>query len=80
MVYVVVPRELESELFERLTAHYAGDPEVTVIVDRREAERRKRRADSEVRQKRELRDRRRRRVTGEFAPLYGEAAASADPA
>ena len=75
MVYCVVPRELEAELFERLTAHYADDPEVTVIVDRRKAERRRRgRAEADVRQQRVLRDRRRRRATGDFAPLFGEGA------
>ena len=76
MVYCVVPRQLEGELFERLTAHYADDPEVTVIVDRREAERRHERAELEASQQRVLRDRRRRRVTGEFAPLFGAAAAA----
>jgi hypothetical protein len=74
MIYSVVPRELEGELFERLSAYYADDPEVTVIVDRREGERRSRRerASEQVRQRRELRDRRRRRAGGEFAPLHGE--------
>ena len=74
MVYCVVPRELETELLERLTAHYADDPEVTVIVDRRESERRRHRADREVRQQRVLRDRRRRRAVGDFAPLFGDVA------
>jgi len=72
MLYSVVPRELEAELFEQLAARYAADPEVTVIVDRRERERRGRRSPSEARQQRELRDRRRRRAGGEFAALYGE--------
>jgi len=73
MVYSVVPRELEGELFERLRTYYADDPDVTVIVERRESERRSRaRASDEVRQRRELRDRRRRRVTGEFPPLLDE--------
>jgi hypothetical protein len=74
MIYSVVPRELEPELLEKLTMHYAGDPEVTVIVDRREGERRTRRADAQTTQQRVLRDRRRRRVTGEFAELEGEEA------
>lgn len=75
MIYSVVPRELESELFERLSAHYADQPEVSVIVDRRVGERRSRRADAvsdEERHQRMLRDRRRRRAEGDFAPLYGE--------
>ena len=73
MVYSVVPRELEGELFDRLRTYYADDPDVTVIVERRESERRSRaRASDDVRQRRELRDRRRRRVTGEFPALLGE--------
>jgi hypothetical protein len=35
MVYCVIPRELEAELFERMTKYYSDDAEVTVIVDRR---------------------------------------------
>ena len=72
MVYCVVPRELESELVEQLAARYAAEPEVTVIIDRRQRERRGRGAAAAVPQQRELRDRRRRRAYGEFAPLYGE--------
>jgi hypothetical protein len=72
MVFCVVPRELEGDLFERLHASYADDPDVTVIVDRRSSARRARgRASAELRQRRELRDRRRRRVTGEFPSLRG---------
>jgi hypothetical protein len=72
MVFCVVPRELEGDLFERLHAYYADDPDVTVIVDRRSSARRARgRASAELRQRRELRDRRRRRVTGEFPSLRG---------
>jgi hypothetical protein len=74
MVYCVVPRELEAELFARLTDHYADDPDVTVIVDRRVSERRNRRPTAVEREMRELRDRRRRRTVGEFAPLVGEPA------
>ncbi len=77
MVYCVVPRELEGELFDRLTSYYADDPEVTVIVDRRFAERRGRvRLGMVAVQQRVLRDRRRRRVVGEFPDLVGEAAHS----
>ncbi len=35
MIYCVVPLALEDELFERLSAYYADDPHVEVIVDRR---------------------------------------------
>ena len=40
MIYCVVPEALEGELFEKLTAYYADDENVTVIVDRRKQERR----------------------------------------
>ncbi|HEY7966250.1 MAG TPA: hypothetical protein VID68_04425 [Solirubrobacteraceae bacterium] len=72
MIYSVVPRELEAELFEPLAARYADNPEVTVIVDRRQGERRRHDGDAPAAQQRVLRDRRRRRVTGEFAALHGE--------
>jgi hypothetical protein len=61
MVYCVVPRELKSALLEQMEQHYEGDPEVTVIVDRRLT--RRRRVVVEVRlERRALRERRRRRV------------------
>ncbi len=37
MIYCVVPEALADELFDKLTAYYADDPNVTVIVDRRKA-------------------------------------------
>ena len=74
MIYSVVPRELEPQLLEQLTAHYAGQPDVKVIVDRRTGERRGRGDTPQdgVAHQRELRDRRRRRAGGDFAPLRGE--------
>ncbi len=74
MIYSVVPRELEADLLEQLKAHYADEPDVTVIVDRRQGERRSRGADADAEQahRRELRDRRRRRAGGDFAALHGE--------
>lgn len=35
MIYCVIPKPLEPELLDRLTAYYADEPNVTVIVDRR---------------------------------------------
>jgi hypothetical protein len=65
VIYCVVPRELEAELFDRLTEYYKDNPNVTVIVDRREgADRRSRRGTFGG--KREVRDRRRARATGTF--------------
>ena len=74
MIYSVVPRELEGTLLEPLTQRYAGDPNVTVIVDRREHERRRRDVapDQLQLQQRTQRDRRRRRIAGDFPALRGE--------
>ena len=67
MIYCVVPRELEGELFERLVAYYEDNPNVTVILDRRTGpDRRAGQPPDEAAERRETRDRRRRRVTGTF--------------
>ncbi len=70
MIYCVVPEVLADELLDKLTSYYADDPNVTVIVDRRQAERRD--PDSAAGGKREVRDRRRARVAGEFPELASE--------
>ena len=69
MIYCVVPRELEAELYDRLVAYYADNPRVTVIVDRRTGpDRRHPSSATEVeREQRQTRDRRRPRATGNFA-------------
>jgi hypothetical protein len=71
VIYCVVPQELETELFDQLTSYYAEDPNVEVIVDRRKAERRDSQGDNGA-HRRELRDRRRPRVPGEFPQLDPE--------
>jgi hypothetical protein len=71
MIFGVVPQELAPELFDQLTTYYADDPNVEVIVDRRKAERRDSQADNGA-HRRELRDRRRPRVPGEFPQLDPE--------
>lgn len=64
----MIPRELEGELFEKMVAYYSDNPNVTVIVDRREGpDRRHGQEDPSVKERRTIRDRRRPRVTGEFA-------------
>jgi len=64
MIYCVIPRELEDELFERMVQHYSDNPNVTVIVDRREGnDRRAGRAAGGLRKRR---DRRRERIPGTF--------------
>lgn len=78
MIYCVVPEALEAGLFEKLTAYYADDDNVTVIVDRRKADRRGRRTehggdrpapDPQLVKQRETRDRRRSRVPGDFPAI-----------
>jgi hypothetical protein len=66
VIYCVVPRELEGELFERFTKYYEENPNVTVIVDRRAGPDRRRGKRSGG--KRETRDRRRQRAPGTFLP------------
>ena len=67
MIYCVVPRELESELYAKMLAYYADNPNVTVIVDRREGpDRRDGHVEESIKERRTIRDRRRPRVTGEF--------------
>jgi len=68
MIYCVVPRELEGELYDKLVAYYGENPNVTVIVDRREhgPDRRSKETGAEFKERRVTRDRRRARVTGTF--------------
>ena len=67
MIYCVVPAELEHELYDKLVRYYEDDPNVKVIVDRRKSDRRAR-GSSAAGQQRQVRDRRRPRVAGEFPP------------
>ncbi len=63
----MIPRELEAELFDKMVAYYRDNPNVTVIVDRRDGpDRRAGHDDSEFAERRETRDRRRARVPGTF--------------
>lgn len=68
MIYCVVPEALSGELYEKLTTYYDDDPNVEVIVDRRHNERRDR-GSSGAGHQREVRDRRRARVAGEFPTI-----------
>ena len=69
VIYCVVPEPLEDELYDRLAKYYEDDPNVTVIVDRRKQERRDAGTGGGMR---EIRDRRRRGVTGDFPPLASQ--------
>lgn len=66
MIYCVVPRELEGQLYEKLVAYYADNPNVTVVVDRRDGPDRRSGPAGEFEERRQLRDRRRSRVLGTF--------------
>ena len=73
MIYCVVPRPLADELYPKLVEHYKDEENVTVIVDRRQFDRRARYgrsgASSNGPQRRVVRDRRRARVAGDLPPL-----------
>ncbi|MGI9110898.1 MAG: hypothetical protein ACR2GT_01645 [Gaiellaceae bacterium] len=64
MIYCVIPRELEAELYDKLVEYYSDNPNVTVIIDRREGD--DRRNGRGYGGHRALRDRRRARIPGTF--------------
>ena len=68
MIYCVIPRELADELYDKMVDYYKDNPNVTVIIDRREGPdpRRSGKPEPEFIEKRETRDRRRKRVPGTF--------------
>ena len=57
MIYCVIPRELADQLYDKMVEYYMDNPNVTVIIDRREGN--DRRSGREYGGKREIRDRRR---------------------
>jgi hypothetical protein len=71
MIYCVVPKPLEDELYDKLVKRYENDENVTVIIDRRESDRRARGGPPSERdlKRRVIRDRRRARVAGDLPPL-----------
>ncbi len=67
MIYCVIPEALEDELFEKMSAYYADDVNVEVIIDRRRTSRRSPGHDgSAAGEQRVVRDRRRARVPGDI--------------
>jgi hypothetical protein len=68
VIYCVVPKELKDELYDKLVEYYRENPNVTVIVDRREhgPDRRSKLTGAEFTERRVTRDRRRQRVAGTF--------------
>ncbi|HEV8451988.1 MAG TPA: hypothetical protein VGQ45_11180 [Gaiellales bacterium] len=75
MIYCVIPRELEDEMLERMTEYYRDNPEVEVIMDRRDgASNDRRRGESVPTDNRRMtRDRRRPRAAGTFPRIDGPA-------
>jgi hypothetical protein len=72
VIYCVIPRELADELYDKMVEYYKDNPNVTVIVDRRDGpDRRAGQDPAEFKEKRETRDRRRARVTGTFPETEG---------
>jgi len=67
MIYCVIPRGLENELFDKMVEYYKDNPNVKVIVDRREGD--DRRSGKQYGDKREIRDRRRARIPGTFPEI-----------
>ena len=62
MIYCVVPQALADELYDKLVDYYKDDPNVKVIIDRREGpDRRRGKPAPEFQEKRATRDRRRQR-------------------
>jgi hypothetical protein len=67
VIYCVIPKELEAELFDKMVKYYEDNPNVTVIIDRRDGpDRRAGQDDADLKNRRIIRDRRRARVTGTF--------------
>jgi hypothetical protein len=66
MIYCVIPRELEGELYEKMVRYYEDNPDVTVIVDRRAGRDRRGGRQPSAEDKRQVRDRRRARIPGTF--------------
>ena len=63
MIYCVVPQALADELYDKMAEYYKDDPNVTVIIDRREGE------GGPPGPHPADRDRRRRRVKGTFPKI-----------
>jgi hypothetical protein len=72
MIYCVVPQELAPELYDKLAEYYADDPNVKVIIDRRKSERRSTEDPPPATGQRQVRDRRRARIPGEFPQIDTE--------
>ena len=69
----MIPRELADELYDKMVEYYKDNPNVTVIVDRRKGnDRRKGKPAAEFEDQRQTRDRRRARIPGTFPETPAE--------
>jgi hypothetical protein len=67
VIYCVIPPELADELYDKLVAYYDGNPNVSVVIDRRSGpDRRAGQDPAEFAERRQTRDRRRARAAGTF--------------
>ena len=69
MIYCVVPQALAGELYDKLVDYYKDDPGVKVIIDSREGPDRRAGEEKGPDDRRQVRDRRQRRVQGTFPPI-----------
>ena len=71
MIFCVIPRELANELYDKMVDYYKDNPNVTVIVDRREGKDRRNEGEErlEDKERRTIRDRRRARAPGTFPEI-----------
>ncbi len=69
MIYCVIPRELADELYDRMVEYYKDNPDVTVVVERRDGTDRRRGEEPppDAKERRTVRDRRRAHP-GKFPP------------
>jgi hypothetical protein len=72
VIYCVIPPEWVDELYDKMVARYADNPDVTVIIDRRGGPDRRNASSGAGPHLRELRDRRRQRVVGTFPAMGGQ--------
>jgi hypothetical protein len=73
VIYCVIPPELADELYDKMVEYYKDNPNVTVIIDRREGpDRRSGKDPAEFKNRRETRDRRRQRIPGTFPETPAE--------
>jgi hypothetical protein len=73
MIYCVIPPELADELYDKMVEYYKDNPNVTVIIDRRQgADRRHGKPAGEFQEQRQIRDRRRARIPGTFPETPSE--------